>query len=375
MTTGLHTEKEETMTNPIACDITMKDVAEFSGVSTATVSRAINTPEKLSPDTLKKVQQAFRTLGYQYNPLAAAMSRSSSKLIGIMIGNLRENLALLTLEDVQAYASKLDYNVLVANSCFDSHTEKKILYNFRQYKTAAVIVIGPGLHCHQHIRTVLGNDIPHLVLWDSYEKSDNINFIGATSENVMEQAVSALVRAGHRRIGLGMSYYANIRKAHSRIKAFGDILQRLHLPFDEDSLVLLNDEPRLTRSSFEHGRQIMKQFLEKKHPPTALISPMGNMAAGSISYLQEYGLSYPKDMSLVCLSDDDISSIYYPPLCAVRSQKEKLFQLVHEFVDGISSAEPQRITCKLRSSVCRRSSCMPPAKEYREGPVLSPRRA
>ena len=348
------------MTTPIVCDITMKDVAEFIGVSTATVSRAINAPEKLSPDTLKKVQTAFQTLGYQYNPLAAAMSRNSSKLIGIMIGSLRENLSLLTLEDIHAYASQLNYNVLVANSCFDEHNEKKILRTFRQYKTAAVIVIGPGLHCHQHIRTVLGTDIPHLVLWDTYEKNDHINFIGPTSENIIEQAVMALVNAGHRRIGLGMSYYSNIRRAHSRLRAFEEILIRLKLPFDENSLVLLNQMPRPTRSSFEHGRQIMKHFLEKKHPPTALLSPTGNMAAGSISYLREYGLSCPEDVSLVCLGDDDIASVYYPPLSAVTSQKERLFQLVHQFVDGISSATPPHIACQLQSSICQRKSCMPP---------------
>ncbi len=357
------------MTNPIACDITMKDVAEFIGVSTATVSRAINSPEKLSPNTLKKVQNAFHTLGYQYNPLAAAMSSSSSKLIGIMIGNLRENLSLLTLEDIHDYALRHNYNVLVANSGFDDHNEKKILLTFRQYKTAAVIVIGPGLHCHEHIRTVLGRDIPHLVLWDTYDANSRINFIGPVDENIIEQAVMTLVKAGHRRIGLGMSYYSNIRRAHRRLSAFEETLTRLKLPFDENSLVLLNQMPRLTRSSFDHGRQIMKQFLEKKHPPTAILSPTGNMAIGSISYLRECGLSCPEDMSLVCLSDDDIASVYYPPLCAVTSQKEKLLDMVHRFVDGISSEKPLSISCHLRSSVCKRKTCIPPRaqeKTFRE---------
>lgn len=357
------------MTSPIACDITMKDVAEFIGVSTATVSRAINSPEKLSPNTLKKVQNAFHTLGYQYNPLAAAMSSSSSKLIGIMIGNLRENLSLLTLEDIHDYALRHNYNVLVANSGFDDHNEKKILLTFRQYKTAAVIVIGPGLHCHEHIRTVLGRDIPHLVLWDTYDANSRINFIGPVDENIIEQAVMTLVKAGHRRIGLGMSYYSNIRRAHRRLSAFEETLTRLKLPFDENSLVLLNQMPRLTRSSFDHGRQIMKQFLEKKHPPTAILSPTGNMAIGSISYLRECGLSCPEDMSLVCLSDDDIASVYYPPLCAVTSQKEKLLDMVHRFVDGISSEKPLSISCHLRSSVCKRKTCIPPRaqeKTFRE---------
>lgn len=60
---------------------TMKDVAQLAGVSTATVSRALMNPEKVSVNTRKRVETAVLEAGYSPNTLARNLRRNESKTI------------------------------------------------------------------------------------------------------------------------------------------------------------------------------------------------------------------------------------------------------------------------------------------------------
>ncbi|MGL4861332.1 MAG: LacI family DNA-binding transcriptional regulator [Enterobacteriaceae bacterium] len=67
---------------------TMRDVAKLAGVSTATVSRALVTPEKVALRTLKNVEAAAESLGYSAHTLTRNIKRTETRVIAVVIPDI-----------------------------------------------------------------------------------------------------------------------------------------------------------------------------------------------------------------------------------------------------------------------------------------------
>src|SRR5689334_17378709 len=65
--------------------VTLADVAKLAGVSAITISRALNTPERVSPETLKQVKEAVERTGYVPNLLAGGLASSKSRLVAALV--------------------------------------------------------------------------------------------------------------------------------------------------------------------------------------------------------------------------------------------------------------------------------------------------
>ncbi len=65
--------------------ITLREVADLAGVSTISVSRAINSPSLVTPKLLKKVQDVIEQTGYVPNRMAGGLASSKSKLIAAIV--------------------------------------------------------------------------------------------------------------------------------------------------------------------------------------------------------------------------------------------------------------------------------------------------
>ena len=337
--------------------VTMNQIAAHCGLSKATISRALNSPEKLRPDTLRVVREAFQELGYHYNPLAASLTKSSSGIVGVIIGNIRENSYVITLADIQKFASQHQLNVMFSISDYSGEKERDILQTFRQYKTAMVIVIGPGVHCHDHIAEVLGDAIPHLILWETYEDK-NLNFVGTDPAALMDGAVGYLRSLGHERVGLGMSMSCYPSRATARIAAFRRALAENGMDAYPDSVVIL-DDTRPPHSALVWGKSIMTDFLERKERPTAVVFTTGGMAEGGVMGLYEHGISFPEAMSVMSLADDDVAEHFFPPLTALDSRIGTVLNLARRFIAQVANGERPRIQRSLGTRLIKRASCMP----------------
>src|SRR5512141_1252071 len=84
--------------------ITLSDVARLAGVSAITISRALNTPERVSPDTLERVRAAVARTGYVPNLLAGALASNRTRLVAALIPTIAGS---VFLETVQALTDTL----------------------------------------------------------------------------------------------------------------------------------------------------------------------------------------------------------------------------------------------------------------------------
>src|SRR5664279_4466230 len=114
----------------------MRDIARKLGISTSTVSRAFSKPEMVRPELRERILEMARELDYQPNPIARAMVRGQSDLIGLVVPDITNPFFPAIVRGAEDEARKHGLNLIVCNS--DGHVAKEKQYLLLRYVTIAV---------------------------------------------------------------------------------------------------------------------------------------------------------------------------------------------------------------------------------------------
>src|SRR5690554_4578289 len=121
----------------------LAEVARIAGVSPATVSRAINRPELVNKDTLKKINKIIKELDYMPNPAAQALMTGKTQLVGLVVPNLQNAFIAQLVLGVEDYLIKQGYTALIFNSHENIDREKYILRTFLRRRVDGIICSYP----------------------------------------------------------------------------------------------------------------------------------------------------------------------------------------------------------------------------------------
>jgi uncharacterized protein (TIGR03086 family) len=121
---------------------TIYDVARQVGVSTATVSRALNGTGQIAPDTLAQIEQAVRTLGYKPNNLARSLVTRSTQTIALLLPDITNPFYPGLVKGVQDCAHRHGYMVLLCTAEGDPAGEESYLSMLRSRQVDGALVDG-----------------------------------------------------------------------------------------------------------------------------------------------------------------------------------------------------------------------------------------
>ena len=106
---------------------TIRDVARIAGVSTATVSRVINSPEKVGIKTRERVSRAMDVCRYKYNALARGFATRRSHTLGLIVPTITNPIFAESTRGVQDFANEQGYQVILGNSDYQYEKEAKMV--------------------------------------------------------------------------------------------------------------------------------------------------------------------------------------------------------------------------------------------------------
>jgi len=292
---------------------TIYKIAKKAEVSIATVSRAMNseTREKVSPETLEKVDAVIRQFGYAPNLAAKGLTQSVFNTIGVIMPHGEG----IFLND---YYTRILGGV--ADSLLDSRYRFKLLmlkcgdprwnrYDFRSVEGVDGLII---THWHSFFsdKKVLERlDIPFVVINDP-EDDVRAHFVSADQSLGGELAAEHLFRYGHRRIAVMTGSPCSV-DSRLRLEGFKNFLGERDLSLD----------PGLTLCGHfqeEKAAVEMDKFLQKKPDFTAIFCLNDAMAFGVIRTLQKYGIKCPGEVSVVGFDDENRSTYCHPPLTSIH---------------------------------------------------------
>ncbi|MBM7555428.1 LacI family DNA-binding transcriptional regulator [Halanaerobacter jeridensis] len=334
--------------------VKLKDIAEKLGVSSGTVSKALNDKEGVGHDLRKKIKKAAKEMGYRPNPIAQRLSTNRSNTIGVFMLNrdhirLKESFGIEIVDGITEQANQAQYDILLFTITKDTYSQRSYLELCRERKVEGAIFISLCLD-DPHIEEIKEAEMPVAVI-DIKLEGKNLGYITSNNYSGIEQALDYLFEMGHRKIGfIGSCEGAEVSQI--RLQAYQDYMQQAGF-YDEDYI---------WRGDFskESGQQVAEEILSTPDKPTALIAVSDLMALEIMKTLKKAGVAIPEDISIIGFDDIPAARYSDPALTTVAQNGIGLGKEATKFIldslEGKKTSDAKLLATELvlRESVAER---------------------
>jgi len=290
---------------------TMKDVAEHAGVSTATVSRALMNPEKVSAATRQKVEQAVLAVGYAPNGLARNARRSETQTILVIVPDICDPFFSEIIRGVEVTAAQAGYLVLIGDCAHQDQQEKTFLNLMLTRQIDGMVLLGSQLPFDAGIDEQ--RNLPPMVMGNEFAPEMALPTVHIDNLTAAFEAVNHLLQLGHRQIAC-ITGPERIPLSQYRLQGYIQALRRSNIAIDP-TLIVHGD------FTFEAGASALKKLMALPKPPKALFCHSDLMALGAINQARKLGMRVPDDLSVVGFDDIELAQYYDPPLTTVAQPR------------------------------------------------------
>lgn len=288
---------------------TIIDVANLAGVSTATVSRVINSPDKVRPETREKVQRAMKLCRYNYNALARGFITKHSRILGIIIPSITNPIFAESTRGIQDIASARGYHTILGNTDYQPEKEAKFIQVFREMQVDGMLVTTTNLKSRA-LQNLTDDRFPFILLYSTVRQGP-LSTIGIDNFLGGYQATEYLIQHGHRRIAMLAGDFSISDKSFHRWHGYRKCLKDHNISYQSDLLVQ-------SMFALENGKKGIIKLLSQKKRPTAAFCANDFLAIGAMEGARELGLRIPDDLSVVGFGDIPLSAYLDPCLSTIR---------------------------------------------------------
>jgi LacI family transcriptional regulator len=330
---------------------TIHDVARAAGVSTSTVSRALNGSGRISSRTRQHVTQIAEAMGYQPNDLARSLLAKRSQTIAVLVPDITNPFFPELVMGIERVAAARGHLVLLCNSATEESTWRD-LAALRRRQVDGIILIGARLSADRLAAVTSG--IP-VVTVDREVPLPGASVVQSDHRAGGHAATSHLIGLGHRAIAhvAGPSW---LSVAQLRRSGYADALAAARLPADE-RLVVEGDF--LETGGYAAAHELIGRGTEF----TAVFAANDLMAIGVLAALEEHGRAVPGEVSVIGFDDIHLASYIRPRLTTVRQDIYRLgtraAEILIDRLDAPGAAAPTQET--ITAELVVRESTAPPA--------------
>ena len=288
---------------------TLQDVARAAGVSTATVSRCLNFPDKVASKTQQTVAEAVAALGYSPNFGAKAMAANRTNTIGAIIPTMENAIFAKGLQAFQEELRLHGYTMLVASTSYQPDIEEEQIRALVSRGADALLLIGharaPAIYDFLEAQ-----DVPSLVSWahDTNAPRPSVGFDNKAAMYAMTQAV---LEHGHTRLAVISARTEQNDRASERIAGIKTAMADAGLA--PDTLHLVE-----TSYSIDEGAEAFAALMSVDPRPTAVLCGNDVLAVGALRQAQTMKMRVPDQVSIVGFDDIELAQIAYPALTTVH---------------------------------------------------------
>ncbi len=328
----------------------LRDVARKAGVSTATVSRVLNSPENVNPETRLKVEKAIKALNFKPSRVAQRLriKDGSRKIIGLVVPDIQNPFYVEVVRGVEDKAYANNYALLMCNFAQDEIKEKLYL-DIMKSESVDGLIVAPVNEKDKDVQELVKSGLP-IVCVDRGLSNLDVDVVLVDNIQGSYEAVDYLIKLGHERIAF-IGGLPSIPTTQKRRKGYEKALKENKIKIDE-SLIKFGD------SKYESGKRLAAEILDMKKRPTALFTGNNLITFGALETIHSRGLNIPKDVSILGFDDMPWSISLNPPLTAVSQPGYEIGRRAADMLFN-RIAEPSQSTAQiiLKTKLIIRQSC------------------
>lgn len=272
--------------------ITIKDIAQQLGLSPSTVGRAIADHPRISRETKERVRLAAEALGYVANTPARVMRGASSRLVGLLVPDVRNSFFSMVAYTLSKCFENEGFHLALSITDDDRDTEMQQVREMVSARVAGIVIV-PSAAPRRETLALL-KTVPHVQFLRRLP-SLRADWFGLDEERALFDATNHLLNLGHRRIGYigdvifptGKARYEGFRRAISEAKCTID-----------EGLVELGP------ATIPFGFEATLRLLERRPSPTAILTASVPVTVGMVDHLETVKIDIPRELSIVGFGDE-----------------------------------------------------------------------
>jgi len=333
--------------------VTMRDVAEDSGFSPATVSIVLNDAplaRYIAAATKKRIVESAKKLGYRPNAMARFLRSKRSHSVGVIFFDITDPFCTPVLRGIENALYQSSYVPFFADAHNQRNRFERYLEMLLEHHVEGLIVVANWLVVDIHLLSDLSKrNIPAATIgWEL--PGDIVGSVMVDNETGGRMALEHLHQLGHRKIAFIRGPKMIIDSA-PRWRGVQRYAHTAGIEIDPTLVAQLPDsfDPN---SGFEGGHRLTEELLQKKKKFTALMAFDDLTALGAIRALSKAGVKVPEQCSVIGFDDVALSGFSAPSLTTVRQPLEAMgTNAVNIVMDGIKAGLEKREWSAMRQKM------------------------
>lgn len=290
---------------------TLKDIANATGYSVNTISRALRDKDDIAPGTREKIKEIAAQMGHINNTIASSLRLGYTKTIAVILGDISNPHFGIMMKEIENRARSFGYTSFLLNTNENEEQEREAIQSALN-KNVDGIILCPVQQTDANVRYLMQLNLPFIQIGRYFPRLQ-ASYVICNDELGGFQATSYLLKKGHRDIVMlsGPSY---ISSARERLAGYRRAYGEFGLPVRED----LIREVSVTGNGC---KEVLRSILKEKLRFTAIFGFSDMILWDAWTVLAQYGYRIPEDCSLIGF-DNIQSRLSIPfPLSTVSSFK------------------------------------------------------
>lgn len=302
---------------------TIREVAELAGVSVATVSRALQQPQRVSPKTRHRVMEAVSSTGYKPNLMAVKFRSGKTHTLVVLVPTVANVFFARVIDGLQEAAKARGYTLLLGNTQGNPRLEEDYAKMVQTAQADGLIQLrahNPFAPPQAQVNTPARPTSGLLPMVNACEvlPSEHYPTVSLDNRAAARSMTEHLLHLGHTRIGVIQGPTAS-PLTQQRLAGYQDALATAGVIFDA-SLLVDGD------FTLKAGYQAAQRLLQQANRPTALFCENDETAMGALQAVKQAGLRIPQDISVAGFDDIAFAAYCDPPLTTIAQPAEQFGQ-------------------------------------------------
>jgi DNA-binding LacI/PurR family transcriptional regulator len=333
-------------------NVTLKNIADELGLSTMTVSRALNNKANVDEKTRKQILKKARKMGYSPNRIARSLVNSKTQTIGVVLPEISHSFFPDVVKGIEEAATHKKYQLFLTNSVEDHVREKQAIETLRSHRVDGLLIsCAQSAEDNSYYKELVNTGLP-VVFFDRSVENVGASCVVIDDIESSYKVTAHLIKLGYRRIG-HLRGPEKVSIGSKRMKGFKKALADHGLEFKES---------RIAESGFlkAGGYRAMKELLSLPvySRPDAVVSVNDPVAYGAMQAVREAGLSIPEDVAITGFTDDVLAPLMDPPLTTIFQDGYQIGLLAaQKLINVIEKKDFNIETIYIDTSLVVRSSC------------------
>ena len=325
--------------------VTLHDVAKLAGVAPITASRALNTPNQVSAEVLRKVGDAVARTGYVPNLLAGGLASTRSRLVAAVVPTISGPVFLETVQSLTVALAERGYQLMLGQAGYAGGREDALLEAIIGRRPDGIVLTGI-MHSAEGRRRLLASGIPVVETWDLTPTPIDM-LVGFSHEEVGRAVAAYLFAKGRRRLAV---VSGDDERAVRRTEALRASARALGLG---EVQVVEVPAPTTLRS----GREALARLLREAGDIDAVFCSSDLLALGVLTEARVQAVPVPQQLAVIGFGDLQFAADLDPALSTVRIRGDAIGRQAAQFiVDRVEGREVSERVIDIGFSIIERNS-------------------